>query len=385
MKRYLFVALGMVLTLLAVNPVLSQETPNSASAPTDMVQEISPEVWIQGAEALLIQDVYPWGVNSDVTALNDTGITHDVVNSANLANTALNQYKFVMYASDQPTTYYANIAASIGKIESYVNGGGLLLAHSCDYGWNGGVWSGYKILPGSVAITHAISPSQDVRINDTTHCVVQGLNDSYFQNWNYSTHGYFTNLLQNTKIVLSSYGDPTLPTYIEYSFGSGLVRATMQTAEWGYQRGRSQFLLNELTCAQSWVPPTGGCDLKPVLDALAAVEAKLDALSELPNNIGRLLGAVDALEAKLDATATDLAAAKAERAALETKSDALETKIDTGLAAMQQQVTDLQTKIDLALGKIESKLDAGAVVSQSDLALGSGGVWFPGAKKMPKP
>jgi len=107
----------------------------------------------------------------------------------------------------------------------------------------------------------------------------------------------------------------------------------------------------------------GGCDLTPVLKALDAVETKLDALGKLPGMIIRLTTAVDALETKLDVAAR-------ERAALESKSDALEVKLDAAAKA---------------LDKLESKLDSGAAITQSDLAAGAGGVWFPGAKKMPKP
>lgn len=99
-----------------------------------------------------------------------------------------------------------------------------------------------------------------------------------------------------------------------------------------------------------------GCDLTPVLKALDLVEAKLDSLGKLPyiiedlfHEVMRLNKAVYMLEVKLDIVQKEFSVARDERAA------------------------------------IESKLDNGEVVTQSDLTDGLGGVWFPGAKKMGHP
>lgn len=96
-------------------------------------------------------------------------------------------------------------------------------------------------------------------------------------------------------------------------------------------------------------PPPSGCDLTPVLRALEVVEAKLDSLGKLPEiidilykDVSRLQEAVDKLEAKIDM---------------------VEAKID----------------------RIEATLNEGEVVTQSDLADGQGGVWFPAAKKVTRP
>ena len=215
------------------------------------------------ATALLIQDVYPWAQNSNELVLQEFGITYDVANSNSLSSWDLKGYRFVVYASDQPTSYYTNIAANIGKINEFVSAGGLLIAHVCDYGWNSGDWRGLSILPGNVSHKTGWDSrdyiSQSIHITDPSHKVVAGLDDAYFANWNYSTHGILTGLLGGTNIVMMS-NDGILdgPTYIAYDYGAGKVLATMQTVEWAYFNAgpdRPEFLRNEIRFAQQ---PAGG-------------------------------------------------------------------------------------------------------------------------------
>jgi|GEM_PF-2234734 len=208
-----------------------------------------------GEKALLIQDVDPWASNSNVGALQELGIPHDVISSYDVATTDLGQYKFVLYASDQPTWYYDNLDASIDRISSYVSAGGVLVAHSCDQGWNSGSWVGRQILPAGVS--HVNVYSQNLTVASPSHPILSGYSASsdYFANWNYSTHGYFTNLPAGAASLIGESGDPVeRPVYIHYTYGSGQVLATMQTIEWGYAGNysfRPEFLLNELRYAWS--------------------------------------------------------------------------------------------------------------------------------------
>ncbi|MFZ5452588.1 MAG: M23 family metallopeptidase [Thermodesulfobacteriota bacterium] len=198
---------------------------------------------------LLVQDALPWDNDSDAIALSNAGINYTVINSADLVNTNLEIYDCLMYASDQPTSYYQNIAANINRINSFVASGKILVAHSCDNGWQGGSWEGLAILPGNIG--HVIDMSQTIHITQPSHPVVQGLTDSYFLNWDASTHGYFTSLPANADVIMEAGAEK--PTYIEYVWGSGKVIATMQTIEWGYGDGtqsytvfRPLFLENEI-------------------------------------------------------------------------------------------------------------------------------------------
>jgi hypothetical protein len=201
------------------------------------------------AITLLIQDVVPWHTNSNALALSDLGIPYDVIKSSDIGTTDLSKYKFVMYASDQPTSYYKNVSANIGAIEEFVDHGGFLIGHCCDQGWHGGDWAaGLKILPGSAIIGHKNDYRQDINIIHPNDCVAQGLTDGQVSNWNLATHGYFTNLPAGATVVMVTGSD--LPTHIAYNYGEGKVIATMQTVEWGYAiRDQPDLLYNEIRCA----------------------------------------------------------------------------------------------------------------------------------------
>lgn len=158
------------------------------------------EIFESETTFLLIQDVYPWGLNSDELALIEKGDTYNVVNSATLATLDLSKYKCILYASDQPNSYYRNIAANIDKIEAWVSNGGFLIAHVCDQGWSGGDWTGLHILPGNVGHQHGYLGN--LTIVDPTHCKVENLDPDYFDGWGSSTHGWLTNLPPGTEKVI---------------------------------------------------------------------------------------------------------------------------------------------------------------------------------------
>jgi hypothetical protein len=202
----------------------------------------------ENAIALLIQDILPWGADSNAWALSDLGIPYDIIDSGEIATTDLTKYKFVIYASDQPMSYYQNIAANISSIEAFVDQGGFLMAHCCDNGWENGEWDGLKILPGTKKIRHEQCYRNDIQIQDPDECASHGLNDSSLSDWNRSTHGVFTNLPSAATIVMVTKNQ--LPTYIAYNYGEGKVIATMQTVEWGYAvRDQPDLLYNEIRCA----------------------------------------------------------------------------------------------------------------------------------------
>ena len=235
-----------------VNPVAADEPMSSREGHGDTA---TAESFDPNAIALLIQDFDPWQGQSAHHALNELGVPHDVINSSSLATWDLSKYRFIMYASAQDDNYYLNLRNNIDKISAFVSNGGLLIAHSCDWGWNGtGGWLGFSILPGGV--THSRLYLQSIHIVEPAHGVVMSneftLTDAYLSGWNWSTHGIFTDLLPGTTVVMVS---PDGPTYIDYDYGSGKVLATMQTVEWGYFNSgpnRPEFLRNEIRFALQW-------------------------------------------------------------------------------------------------------------------------------------
>ncbi len=207
------------------------------------------------ADALLIEDILPWGYNSNSETLGDIGISFTKIASSQIAATTLSDYQFVVYASDQPQSYYDNVATNFGLINSYVQNGGILVAHSCLWGWedaNPG-WESPNYLPGGV--NRVAEYTQAVNVTDPLSPIVDGpygeLTEAQFQAWNYTSHGYFTDLLAGTETILDQGTDK--PIYIIYPFGDGEVRATMMTVEWGSgdnSNTRYIFRQNEFFAAQ---------------------------------------------------------------------------------------------------------------------------------------
>ena len=210
------------------------------------------------ANALLIEDGLPWNTNSNSTTLAPLGIPFTKIASNTIGAYTLSDYDFVVFASVQNQSFYDNVAANFAAINSYVQGGRQLIAHSALWGWPGnGLWNPPNFLPGGVGRVQEYSNS--VNVTDPSHPVVSGpygtVTEAEFQGWNYTTHGYFTDLVAGTHIVLDL-NDLTKPIYIEYAWGAGIVRATMMTVEWGSNdpwNTRWIFRQNEFYAAQN--PP----------------------------------------------------------------------------------------------------------------------------------
>lgn len=212
-----------------------QGNQTSAAPPEGYTPEpVTPSVG--GSDVLLIKDVNPWGYPANERALQELGISYDVVNSGMLATTDLSAYKVVIIASDQYTsTYNNNLIANKAKLEDYVYNGRVLVAHACDVAWHRGHWAS-SFLP--LGIYHGHHYYNYLTIIDPTSPIVNGtarggaVSDPDLDRWYYSTHGYFTSLPDTHKIIGVTYDPFGNPTYIEYAYGSGRVLATMQTIEW---------------------------------------------------------------------------------------------------------------------------------------------------------
>ncbi len=187
------------------------------------------------ADVLLIENVLPWDYDSNSQTLTDIGFDFTKIGSSQLAATTLSQFDFIVLASVQDQQFYDDISANFSLIENYVLGGGTLIAHAALWGWPAdGEWTAPNFLPGGVNRVQEYSDS--VNISDPASPVITGpygtLTEADFQAWNYSTHGYFTDLVAGTHIIMDL-EDITKPIYIEYAYGLGGVRASMMTVEWG--------------------------------------------------------------------------------------------------------------------------------------------------------
>lgn len=192
------------------------------------------------SKSLLIEDVTPWDGSgqSNAVTLSTLGYSYDKISSTTFAGLSnISNYDYVVFASDQYQAYYNNIASNSSLINSYVSNGGTLIAHATIWGWHGGTWDyagGTGFLPGGVTAVNQYSNS--VKILDPSSGVIDGdfgtVSEADLQSWGWSTHGYFTNLLAGTDVIIGI-GDDSKPCYIEYQYGLGTVRANMMTLEWG--------------------------------------------------------------------------------------------------------------------------------------------------------
>jgi hypothetical protein len=152
------ISLLLLSTFSILAPQVKAESPvNSNEAPADhQPEEVAP--LLNGSEVLLIKDVEPWftWVHGAIpeAVLDMLGKTYGRINSWQLADWDLSEYRIVMIASDQYPSTYSNLISSKGKLATYVYNGGTLIAHACDYGWNSYPPYPSPWLPGDVWRVH---------------------------------------------------------------------------------------------------------------------------------------------------------------------------------------------------------------------------------------
>lgn len=214
-----------------------------------------------GATFLLLQDVVPWAaapnqdpLGADVTELKSRAIPFDMCTSDQIGKIDLDQYSEILIAAAQTQTFYNHLFPSgviHPDIRRWVEAGGVLSANLADHASGpgaGGNWDGRVFVGG---VTKVNSYVQDNAIVRAGNPVVSGLfggpNGGTIVNvgprhdlddWNSSSHGYFTNLPLGTVIILGegTEGAPNLtrPVFVQYPHGKGVVLASMTTTEWRY-------------------------------------------------------------------------------------------------------------------------------------------------------
>ena len=193
------------------------------------------EVVSQGgaADFVLLEDILPWDHARNEDALKALGYSYAVVRSTDFGAYDLTETKVIVVASDQPDSFYQRLEAQAGKLEAFVAGGGVLVAHLCCEGWATGNWNDDPFLPGAPATQWAYGPTQFVTPVTPAHPVLARISDAELDNWNYTTLGWFIGLPPGVTNVVGYEGDPNgRPCYVEYLHGYGLVLATMMAPDW---------------------------------------------------------------------------------------------------------------------------------------------------------
>lgn len=230
----------------------------------------------QTKDKLIVMDVNPWGLTSLQDALDSLGYSYDIVSSSDLPNVNLKDYKVVIITSHQPDSFYNNMVANKMLLEEYVSSGGILAAHMCDT--QSDFWE-ESFLPGAPNLSHETELINDLSIVDPSHPIISGphgtLTNDNIDNWGYSSHGYFTNLPADAKILIGAADNSTgKSVYVWWTYGRGAVFATMMTVEWAYGKDYNKMLLlNEMTHAQTFkpAPPVGGIIIASTTDIPAQI------------------------------------------------------------------------------------------------------------------
>ncbi len=246
---------------------------------------------------LLIQDVIPWArvdlsdtdLGANVVELTVQQKPFCMIHSEDIDSTDLTQFKEIVISAAQNQAFYDNLFPSgtiHSDVEDWVDDGGILSANLADCASNegddpegeppsfvaGGVWADLEveeICTNETAdiesftfvggLKHVIEFdgtgfSEDNSIAAPTNPVITGAFGGAnggtivdvdpqvdIDGWFFSAHGYFTDLPVDTTVILTrpNMTDDSIqePVMIQYPFGSGLVIASLITAEWRYIGG----------------------------------------------------------------------------------------------------------------------------------------------------
>ncbi|MBX3058833.1 MAG: carboxypeptidase-like regulatory domain-containing protein [Anaerolineae bacterium] len=226
-----------------LNLALPETAVTTSPAPGPLAN-VPTAVHVGGNPVLIIQDYYPWGIDSIQQILNNNGIAYDQVNSSYMATIDLSAYELVIIPSDQSFDFYNAWDANIGRFEAYVEAGGAL--------WLSGTTQGETpLMPEGVVNQFGTDDYNDVLL--PAHPWVAGVSGQI--SGSSASHNYFTNLSPGSQVVAQStgYGQATL---VDYGMGAGRIMLTGQTLEiaWWYNWDAAPILENSLLDMYVWQP-----------------------------------------------------------------------------------------------------------------------------------
>ena len=202
--------------------------------------------------ALLVLDASPFstfGATADQMALTANGVSFDVVTSTQLVSNVnmIFSYHLIIFAGDQPQSYYNTLATS-GWLRLYllkfVEGGGNLVIHGVDEGYNGGFWTSPVFFPlmFNVGEVFSYDPTNYVVGSNP---VLTGVSSPI--SGNYASHDYFTSVPSNALVLITN--SAGFPTYFVWTLAFGKVYASTMPLEYYYETGggvEATLLSNEI-------------------------------------------------------------------------------------------------------------------------------------------
>ncbi len=228
----LLLLLALFSLTLSVTAQRAEEYPTDTAPPDYKPIPVRPNQERATADVALLIDVQPWGSTAIQNILNGWSIPFDVYNSTAFP-VNLSPYKLVIVAEDQTDDFYHRLGDHESMLEVYLKENcGVLEVHGSGWGWNGGNASQFH-LPGGVDLVGAQYEWDNATV--AAHPAMAGIANPF--SGTYASHGIYSNLIAgtNTHVVAGNVIDPNEPpTFIEYSYGNGLVIGTMQTHSYAY-------------------------------------------------------------------------------------------------------------------------------------------------------
>jgi hypothetical protein len=167
----------------------------------------------------------------------------------------LSNYRKIVIAGDQPTSFYTTYALNKTLFDAYVNQGGEIEWHLAGFGWNRGD-STQVVLPGGVAVKGLASYLSENYVALPSHPFAAGISSPF--SGTYASHGSFQNFEAISGLQTVTTQGPNegyWPTLIVYSYGKGCVVASTQPLEYGFQFNQpTGTILSNMTpyfCAKS--------------------------------------------------------------------------------------------------------------------------------------
>lgn len=239
---------------------------SSAEPPEDYDEAVDATVGRQSvggqtvadAGVLVVKDCDPWNAPANEIVLDELETEYTVIGSSSLDDVDLQSFSTVVLPSTQTEAYYTRLADARSAIESFVENGGVLVAHITDNGWPcNAIWE-ESFLPAGVEKVNQFE--NELVLSDSDHPIADGISQSDLQDWNHSAHGYLLPTEDQEEVGevelvsgISNGNDfpPVWPTHLEYEYGQGTVIATTQTLEWPWAstQGTKELLRNELEYA----------------------------------------------------------------------------------------------------------------------------------------
>ncbi|MCX6291246.1 MAG: PKD domain-containing protein, partial [Bacteroidetes bacterium] len=182
---------------------------------------------------LVIQETSAWGLYMSGFIQARYGITPTVITSSQIAATDFSLYNVIFTVGDESVTYYTNLSNNVTKFRNFVSSGGIIQYQMAMQGTD------TVNLAGGARMIYGNMQNQNTGLL-LSHPILNGVTNPL--TGNYANHSYLDHLPSGTSVI-SETGTLSLPTTVEYNYGSGTVIATGMTWEWLYQNSNNAGLM----------------------------------------------------------------------------------------------------------------------------------------------